>query len=121
MGWIISNDGTGEQSSAMLVQLTNNKYTVLFIINIIGLIAGCLLEPTPALLILFPIFEPIVTSLGIDLIHFGIILCLNLEIGMLTPPVGLGLYVISAVAKVDIERLVLEVATISGNSSWVSL
>jgi C4-dicarboxylate transporter, DctM subunit len=108
MGWIISNDGTGEKFAATLVRITNNKYAVLFIINIIGLLAGCLLEPTPALLILFPIFEPIVTSLGIDLIHFGIILCVNLEIGMLTPPVGLGLYVISAVAKVDIERLVLK-------------
>jgi C4-dicarboxylate transporter DctM subunit len=66
---------------------------------------GCLLEPAPALLVCLPIFEPIMTQMGIDPLHFGIFLCFNLCIGMLTPPVGLGLYVMCSIADIKFEPL----------------
>ncbi len=63
------------------------------------------MEPTPALLLSYPIFEPIVAAYGIDPLHFGMIISFNLTIGMLTPPVGLGLYVMCSVANVKFEPL----------------
>jgi tripartite ATP-independent transporter DctM subunit len=109
MGWIISTDGTSETLAAKLVSLTQNKYIVLVLINITALIVGCVLEPTPALLVCFPVFEPLITSLGINRIHFGVIMCLAVEIGQLTPPVGLGLYVMSSICGVDIMTLFRQV------------
>ena len=84
------------------------------IINVTALIIGCLMEPTPALLVCLPIFGPIVNQVGIDPLHFGIVLCLNLTIGMLTPPVGLGLYVMCSVAGVKFEPLTRRVLPFLG-------
>ena len=105
MGWIITMDGASETIASTLVSYTDNRIVLLMIINISALIIGCLMEPTPALLVCLPIFGPIVNQIGIDPLHFGIVLCLNLTIGMLTPPVGLGLYVMCSVADVKFEPL----------------
>jgi TRAP-type C4-dicarboxylate transport system permease large subunit len=78
---------------------------MLFMINIFLLILGCLIEPTPALLLTYPIFEPIINAYGIDPLHFGMIICYNLTIGMLMPPIGLGLYVMCSIANVKFEPL----------------
>ena len=109
MGWIISMDGASETIAASVIGIAKSKVIVLVMINIIALIVGCLMEPTPALLVLLPIFEPVVNQLGIDPLHFGILLCFNLCIGMLTPPVGLGLYVMCSVADVKFEPLTKQV------------
>ena len=108
MGWIIAMDGTSESIATAIISVTQNKLMILILINLTALLIGCLIEPVPALLICYPIFEPIVTHMGIDLIHFGVFLCLNLVIGMLTPPVGLGLYVVCSVCKVEIEPLIVK-------------
>lgn len=105
MGWIITMDGASESIATALVSYTDNRIVLLMIINISALIIGCLMEPAPALLVCLPIFGPIVNQIGIDPLHFGIVLCLNLTIGMLTPPVGLGLYVMCSVAGVKFEPL----------------
>ena len=109
MGWIIASDGTGEIVARALLSLSDNKIVLLILINIAALLIGMLMEPTPALLIALPIFAPVIRMLGIDPIHFGVILCLNLTIGMLTPPVGLGLYVMCSVTKLEFEPLVKSV------------
>jgi len=106
MGYVIALDGTPDKLATYLTSLTTNKYLMLILINVFLLILGCLMEPTPALLLSYPIFEPIIAAYQIDPLHFGMIICYNLTIGMLTPPVGLGLYVMCSVANVKFEPLV---------------
>ena len=105
MGYVIALDGTPDKLASYLTTFTTNKYVMLCLINVFLLVLGCLMEPTPALLLSYPIFEPIVAAYGIDPLHFGMIICYNLTIGMLTPPVGLGLYVMCSVANVKFEPL----------------
>lgn len=105
MGYVIALDGTPNKIASLLTTFTTNKYVMLFMINIFLLILGCLIEPTPALLLTYPIFEPIVAAYGIDPLHFGMIICYNLTIGMLMPPIGLGLYVMCSIADVKFEPL----------------
>ena len=90
----------------MFTSLTTNSYMVLFYINIMLLILGTLMDMAPLILILTPILLPVVKTLGVDPVHFGIIIMVNLGIGLLTPPVGSVLFVGSAVGKLSIEKLV---------------
>jgi tripartite ATP-independent transporter DctM subunit len=105
MGYVVALDGTPDKLAAYITTLTQNKYVMLLLVNIFLLILGTLMEPTPALLLCFPIFEPIMAAFQIDPLHFGMILCYNLTIGMMTPPVGLGLYVMCSVGNVKFEPL----------------
>jgi tripartite ATP-independent transporter DctM subunit len=105
MGYVIALDGTPDKVAKLLTTFTTNRYVMLFMINIFLLILGCLIEPTPALLLTYPIFEPIISAYGIDPLHFGMIICYNLTIGMLMPPIGLGLYVMCSIANVKFEPL----------------
>jgi tripartite ATP-independent transporter DctM subunit len=90
----------------LILSLTDNRYLILLIINIFLLFVGCFLEPVSAMIILIPVFMPLCAKIGIDMVHFGVMMVLNLMIGLLTPPVGLVLYVVSDVAKVSFEQLV---------------
>ncbi len=90
----------------MFTSLTSNTYLILFYINIMLLILGTLMDMAPLILILTPILLPVVKTLGVDPVHFGIIIMVNLGIGLLTPPVGSVLFVGSAVGKLKIETLV---------------
>ena len=90
----------------LILSLTDNRYMILLIINIFLLFVGCFLEPVSAMIILIPVFIPLCTKMEINMVHFGIMMVLNLMIGLLTPPVGLVLYVVSDVAKVSFEGLV---------------
>jgi tripartite ATP-independent transporter DctM subunit len=90
----------------VFTSLTNNSYLILLYINIMLLILGTLMDMAPLILILTPILLPVVKTLGVDPVHFGIIIMVNLGIGLLTPPVGSVLFVGSAVGKIKIEALV---------------
>lgn len=92
--------------TTMFTSLTSNTYLILFYINIMLLILGTLMDMAPLILILTPILLPVVKTLGVDAVHFGIIIMVNLGIGLLTPPVGSVLFVGSAVGKLSIEALV---------------
>ena len=92
--------------TTMFTTLTSNTYLILFYINIMLLILGTLMDMAPLILILTPILLPVVKTLGVDPVHFGIIIMVNLGIGLLTPPVGSVLFVGSAVGKLSIEKLV---------------
>lgn len=78
----------------------------LVVVNILLLIAGCFMEPTGIVLILAPILFPIAVRLGIDPVHLGIIMVVNLEIGMVTPPIGLNLFVTAGITKMSIGEVV---------------
>jgi len=106
MSWVMSYENLPQEVSAMLLNLSDNKIVVLLMINLILLGVGIFMDITPSVLIFTPIFLPVVTQLGIDPVHFGIIMVLNLCIGLCTPPVGSVLFVGSSVAGLPISRLI---------------
>lgn len=105
MGWAITTLQIAQDLTAFCLQFISNKYVFLLFLNILLLIVGMLLDAAPAMLLLVPILLPVASSYGIDIIHFGIIVCFNLMIGNLTPPVGMMLFVVSNVGKVKLSLL----------------
>lgn len=93
MSWAMTNADVPELINELITNVSDNKWVILLIINITLLIVGTFMDITPAILIFTPIFLPIAQHLGIDPIHFGIIMVFNLTIGLCTPPVGTILFV----------------------------
>ena len=91
--------------TTMFTELSDNRYVILFYINILLLVLGTLMDMAPLILIMTPILLPVVTLLGVDPVHFGMIMMVNLGIGLLTPPVGGVLFVGAAIAKLPIETV----------------
>ena len=87
----------------------DNDSLFLLLVNLLLLFVGCFLEPTAAILIAIPVLMPAVTQLGIDPIHFGLVVVLNLMIGMLHPPMGMILFVLARVAKMSLERATMAI------------
>ena len=106
MSWVMSYENIPQAVSEALLSVSDNKIIVLLLINVILLLVGIFMDMTPAVLIFTPIFLPVVTELGIDPVHFGIIMVLNLSIGLCTPPVGSVLFVGCSVANVKIEKVI---------------
>ncbi len=104
--WILTANHLTEQLASILLGIAENKVAILLIINAILLIVGCFLETIAAITILVPVFLPIVAQFGISAEHFGVIVVFNLMIGLLTPPIGMVLFVLSRVARVPFERAV---------------
>jgi TRAP-type C4-dicarboxylate transport system permease large subunit len=92
------------KATEFLMSLSDNKYVVLVLINVMLLVLGTFMDMAPLILICTPILLPVVTLLGLDPVHFGIVIMLNLSIGLVTPPVGTTLFVGCAIGKVPIER-----------------
>lgn len=90
------------QVTEFFTSLSDNKYVILMLINILLLILGTLMDMSPLILILTPILLPVVTKMGVDPVHFGMIMMVNLGMGLITPPVGTVLFVGSAIAKLKI-------------------
>ena len=105
MSWALSYENIPQDISSGLLNLSDNKIVILLIINLLLLFVGIFMDMTPAVLIFTPIFLPVVTKLGLDPVHFGIIMVLNLCIGLCTPPVGSVLFVGVGVAKTTIEKV----------------
>jgi C4-dicarboxylate transporter, DctM subunit len=103
--WILTINGIPQALTAALKSLDLAPWSFLMAINIVLLIVGCFLDPTSAILVLTPLFMPLVKSVGIDPIHFGIVMTANIAIGMFTPPFGLNLFVAQSVLGVPLETL----------------
>ncbi|WP_425419147.1 TRAP transporter large permease [Oricola indica] len=108
--WILTANQVAQLFANELLGLTENPTMILLIIMAIVLFVGCFMETIAAITILTPVLLPVAMQIGIDPVHFGIILILNLMIGLLTPPVGMVLYVLSKVADVPFERCVVATA-----------
>ena len=106
MSWVMSYENIPQNLSDFLVGISDNKIIILLMINLILLFVGIFMDMTPAVLIFTPIFLPVVKSIGIDPIQFGIIMVVNLCIGLCTPPVGSVLFVGIGVAKTSIEKVI---------------
>jgi tripartite ATP-independent transporter DctM subunit len=106
LAWIITWDQGAEAVGRWFAGLTDQLWAQLLLINVFLLIVGCLIEGVPALLILIPILMPMAQNLGVDPVHFGVIMIFNLLVGLVTPPVGLGLYVMANVTGLSVERVI---------------
>lgn len=106
MSWVMSYENIPQSFSEALLSISDNKIVVLIIINLILLFVGIFMDMTPAVLIFTPIFLPVVTALGVDPTHFGIIMVMNLCIGLCTPPVGSVLFVGCGVANISISKVI---------------
>ncbi|MEA5085429.1 MAG: TRAP transporter large permease [Lachnospiraceae bacterium] len=104
-GWILTSERIPDVIATAMISLSNSRVIILLLINIMLLIVGCLMETTAAIIILTPIFLPIVTQLGVNPVHFGLIMVVNLAIGMSTPPLGVNLFVACGIAKISIEQI----------------
>ena len=103
-----------QRLSEFCLAFINSRFMFLLFMNILLLILGMVLDATPAILLMVPILWPVAKSYGIDSIHFGITMCLNLMIGNLTPPVGMMLFVISNVGKVKLSVLYKQILPFVG-------
>jgi len=104
-GWMLAYLKVPALATKALLSISSNKYVVLLVINIILLLLGCIMDMAPLILITTPILLPVAVQIGVDPVHFGIIMMLNLAIGLLTPPVGSTLFVGCAIGNISIEKL----------------
>jgi len=108
-GWMLTATGVTAAISEWVLGFTKEPWVFLLLANALMLFVGCFLEPTAAITILVPILVPICQHLGIDLVHFGLVMVLNLMIGLLHPPMGMVLFVLARVAKLSVERTTIAI------------
>ena len=103
--YVLVREGVSKQIADFILGISSNPYVILFIINIVLLVLGMFMEPGAILTLMLPVLLPIVKELNLDLVHFGVVMVLNLMIGQVTPPFGVCLFVISDVGKVKLDKL----------------
>ena len=108
-GWLLTVTRVTDAVAALVLAYTHSPEMFLLLANVLMLFVGCFLEPTAAITILVPILLPICRQLGIDPVHFGLVMVLNLMIGLLHPPMGMVLFVLARVAKLSIERTTIAI------------
>lgn len=106
LSWIMAYENIPQNVSEGLLTISSNPFIILLLINLILLFVGIFMDMTPAVLIFTPIFLPIVTAMGVDPIHFGIIMVLNLSVGLCTPPVGSVLFIGCSVSGLSIDKVI---------------
>lgn len=105
LSWYLTYERIPTQIASVVLEYATTPFLVLIYITVLLLIVGMFMDPSAAILILVPLFLPIVTEMGIDPVHFGIIMIVNLAIGMLTPPFGLNLFVASGISKLPLSEV----------------
>jgi tripartite ATP-independent transporter DctM subunit len=106
MSWVMSSEEIPQNISNAMLSLSDNIVVILIMINVLLLFVGIFMDMTPAVLIFTPIFLPVVTALGVDPVHFGIMMVLNLCIGLCTPPVGSILFIGVGIANTTIQKVI---------------
>lgn len=104
-GWLLTNQQIPQKFANILLSISDNPIIITLIIILILLLVGLFIDSSPAILLLTPILAPVATSIGMDLVQFGIVMVITLTIGLLTPPVGTALFVVSNISKVPILEL----------------
>ncbi|MBW2306481.1 MAG: TRAP transporter large permease [Deltaproteobacteria bacterium] len=106
LGWVLTRSRIPQLVAENMLMVTTDPHLILLFLNLFLLLNGCFMEVIAALIILTPIIVPILKTVGIDPVHFGVVMTLNLMIGLLTPPMGMGLYAVQKVAGISFERIV---------------
>ncbi len=114
LSFVLSFTGLPEAISNMILGISDNKIVILLIINIFLLIVGTFMDMAPALLIFTPIFLPVIRTLGMDPIHFGVMMVMNLSVGTITPPVGSVLFIGCSVANLEVEGVIKKILPLFG-------
>jgi TRAP-type C4-dicarboxylate transport system permease large subunit len=108
-GWLLTATRVTDMVAAWVLGFTHSPWVFLLLANLLMLFVGCFLEPTAAILILVPVLMPVIVQLGIDPVHFGLVMVLNLMIGLLHPPMGMVLYVLARVANLSVEKTTMAI------------
>jgi C4-dicarboxylate transporter DctM subunit len=108
-GWALANWRIPEAIAKAVLAVSTNKYVILMLISVLILIAGVFMETSSAIILLTPVFLPLIKMLGVNLIHFGLIFTVGIAIGMITPPVAIDLFVASSITGLPIERIAKKV------------
>ncbi len=103
--WVVASQRIPQAVMEAMLGISSSPTVFMLMVNILFLFVGCIMDPTPAIIILVPVLMPVVRQLGIDPIHFGTVLVANLGIGMVTPPVGVVLYVAASIGKTTLEEV----------------
>ncbi|MGI6559022.1 MAG: TRAP transporter large permease subunit [Limnochordia bacterium] len=109
-GWILVRSRAGHAMADFILSLTTNPYLVLLLLNVLLLLLGCVMELGAVVILTVPVLIPLLQNLGIDLVHFGVVMIVNLMIGFITPPFGMSLFVLSGVTGLKVEELVKDTA-----------
>lgn len=104
-GWVLANWKIPETVAQAVLSISDSRYIVLFLMAVIILISGIFMETSSAVILLTPVFLPLVRLIGVDLVHFGILFTVGISIGMITPPVAINLFVASSITGISIERI----------------
>ena len=107
-GWVLAFEQAPAAVVAFVRELHLSTWELLLALNLIMLVVGCFMEGIAIMLLTIPVFMPLVARVGVDPVHFGVVMALNLMIGLLTPPVGICLYAVSSISKVPIWPLARE-------------
>jgi TRAP-type C4-dicarboxylate transport system permease large subunit len=105
-GWLVTVSGMATKIATAMVSISDDVYMLLFMVNLLLFFIGMFLDAGPAILILGPVLAPIFIKLGVDPVHFAMIMCVNLTVGLATPPMGLVLFVTSSVSGERVEQIV---------------
>jgi len=105
IAWVATAEQIGPKLAGVFLSITDNPLLILFMINLLILLLGFPLEPIPMIMMLIPILMPVVKQLGIDPVHFIVVFTVNIQLALLTPPVGANLFVVTAIAKSDILKV----------------
>ena len=104
-GWALANWKIPETISAAVLSVSSNKYVILFLISVIILIAGVFMETSSAIILLTPVFLPLIRALGVSTLHFGVLFVVGIAIGMITPPVAINLFVASGITNLPLTKI----------------
>ena len=108
-GWVLTTTRVTEYATEALLAVTDNRYIILLLANVVLLVVGCFLEPIASISILVPVLMPVIAKVGIDPVHFGVMMTLNLMIGLLHPPLGMVLFVLARIARLSLERTTMAI------------
>ena len=108
--WILAYENVPTMIGGIMLSISDNPIVILAVTNLLLLIVGCFMDMSPAILIFTPMLLPIMTRIGVDPVHFGIIMMVNLSIGLITPPVGNLLFLMSSMANISMTRISKAVA-----------
>lgn len=103
--WFLASNEIPQRVSMYIISLTDNKLALILLMSILLLIVGMFIDSSPAIMMLSPILYPIASSIGINPVQFGVFMVILLTVGLLTPPVGTALYVVSNISKISIEKI----------------
>ena len=105
LGWIVTMQNVPQRALAFFTSISSSSHVFLFFVNVLFLLTGCVIDTAPAIFLLVPIFAPVAKGFGIHPLHFGIVVTVNLCVGLLTPPVGSCLFISSSLARISMEEL----------------